>query len=469
MGLLSVVKGLFKSHPVDPSHPSVSVGVGADLDSLSFRLADLSMKSVYDYAAIKAIATHAADIPVFARTIRTEGGKDSKVSLPSDSPIQRIIQRPNDQQPWSDFVEAMVIYMELWGHVHVHIAREKGVPTSLFPVRPDLLSVDPDPTGQEIESYTFTDPLGLQRRISPEDIFQVRHFNPFDPILGLAPSSPAKLSLLADFHSQQFNVVFFGNHALPAVILRTDRPMNKEEKKRLEVSWRNAFGGSARAHGVAVLTSGLDVKTVTPTHRDMEFERLRDANMREILASRGVPPVILGIAKDTTKSNAQEMRHVFLAGTLKPRLNKILAQLNMHVFAPMGVFLEASYDTVMTSALTLHERKMEVRGYWRDGLISRDEARVALGYDPLGGDLGGAYIPITLTGSSAPTPFPSDADARDGREETAALPEPASPPVPASDNIASGGVLRRSLEPIPIRSTNYYIPTPASTNGNGNH
>lgn len=365
-----------------PEEPEVLVGSAWGLSDTSARVADLALVTAIDYAAIRAIATHASNVHL--DLMEYDEGTGHLRRVPASDSRTELLRFPNTRQTTQEFVEAAIFYQELFGHVPLHLGRDKsGLVSSVYPVRPDKLEIaDQDDSGHL--TYRFTDYASSNptRTIDGDDIVVVRHFNPVHPVWGRSPGQAARKSLLLDFHAHQFNVSFFANNAMPGVILESERMLTRLQKKRLRAAWRAAFGGSTRAHGVAVLTAGLKATPVSPNHADMEFSQLLSYTAREILAVRGVPPVILGITDGASTASAQEQRHSFLVGTLRPTLGRLLGALNRHVFRPLGAVLVPDYESFQTTAQTLHERRLEVRGYFRDGIVTRNEARAMLGLDP---------------------------------------------------------------------------------------
>jgi HK97 family phage portal protein len=383
--------------------PEVLVGTSSALPDDSLNDADLSLHVVYDYASVKAIATHASSIEIVAMEM-TDG-----VPSPAgyDHPANKLLRRPNDKMTWGELVEAYVFYRELYGHCPMHLGRtapdKPDLVTSFYPVRPDRLEIEAESKGS-VTKYRFTDfnERSNDEIIPAKDIVVIRHFNPLHPVWGRTPATSAHQALLLDWHAHKYNVSFFGNHAMPGVILQTNKNLNAGQKKQLRAGWRAAFGGSSRAHGVAICSAGLEVKTITATHKDIEFAVLMKQTMQEILAARGVPPLMVMQMEGATAENSQEQEHIFLSGALRPALNRLLDSLNIHVFNPLGINLVANYETFQTSAKTLHERKQEFRGYWRDGITTRDETRKLLGMAPAkkGGE---EYIADMQLGGVGPT------------------------------------------------------------------
>lgn len=412
MSLLDTVYEWFgKAKQVEP--PFLDIGPTSGTDDRVLNTVDLSLKTVWDYVAIKTIATNAKSVPITPSIYNPK----TKVMEPisRQDPLFKLVDQPNKYMIWDEFLEACIWYLSIFGDVPIHKALVDGVVTAYYPMRSDKVNVVTS-AAKLIAHYEFEQTPGKFVNFSPEEVFLVKHFDPLNAVRGMPDNQAARQSLLADWHANNYNVVFFGNHAMPAVILKTDKPLNLTQRRRLRASWRSAFSGSSKAHGMAILTSGLSVESIAPTHRDMQFGELMKESMTRILAARGVPPGVIGLTAGLTFSNLAEQRHLFLVNTLRPIVNMILDRLNKEIFNPIGINLEADYEGVLTSSQTIHDRKMEVRGIWRDGLISVNEARERLGYPLLPSEKGQEFYPIRA--GQQPPEAGDSLNRRDGNLET---------------------------------------------------
>lgn len=393
--------------------PFLDVGSTYDVDDRVLSTVDLSLRTVWDYVALKTIATNAMSVPI-TPSIWNEKTK-SMEPISAKDPLFQLVRQPNKYMLWDEFLEACIWYLGIFGDAPIHKSLVKGTTVAYYPMRPDKVSVASS-SDKLITGYSFEQGPGKIHKFTPEEVFLIKNFDPLNPVRGMADNQAARQSLLADWHANQFNVVFFGNHAMPGVILETEKPLNLTQRRRLRASWRSAFSGSSKAHGMAILTSGLKVETITPTHQDMQFGDLMSASMERILTARGVPAGVLGLTRGLTAANLAEQRHLFLVNTLRPVMNKILDKLNQEIFNPIGISLEANYEGVLTSAQTMHDFKMEIRGFWRDGLITRNQALLKLGFPALTTPMGNEYYPITS--ATAPQGIGDTVTQRDGDDVT---------------------------------------------------
>lgn len=413
MSWLGNITHLFSKATQRSEPPFLETGPISSLDDRVLNTVDLSLRTVWDYAAIKVIATNAKSVPITPSIYNPK----TKVMEPisRQDPLFKLVEQPNSYMVWDEFLEACIWYLSVFGDVPIHKAMVDGAVTAYYPMRSDKVNVITS-TDKLIDRYEFEQSPGKTLKFTPEEVFMIKHFDPLNAVRGMPDNQAARQSLLADWHANNFNVVFFGNHAMPGVILKTDKPLNLTQRRRLRASWRSAFSGSSKAHGMAILTSGLTVESIVPTHRDMQFGELMRESMTRILAARGVPPGVLGMTSGLTFSNLAEQRHLFLVNTLRPTVNMILDRLNKEIFSPIGINLEADYEGVLTSSQTIHDRKMEVRGIWRDGLITRNQALEKLGFPLLATPKGEEFFPIQA--SQQPSGSGDSLSRRDGNLET---------------------------------------------------
>ena len=411
MGTWKSISRWFNKAEEEP--PFLDVGPAPDVDEKVLRTVDLSLQTVWDYVAIKAIATNAKSVPITPSIWNPQTQSMDPISR--TDPLFKLVERPNKYMLWDEFLEACIWYLSIFGDVPIHKSIIDGTTVAYFPMRPDKVTVK-STTNQLIAGYDFEQALGRTKTFTPDEVFMIKNFDPLNSVRGMSDNQAARQALLADWHSQRYNVVFFGNNAMPSVVLETEKPLTLTARRRLRASWRSAFAGSSKAHGMAILTAGLKVKNIAPSFQDMQFKDLMHESMTRILASRGVPSGVIGMTSGLTQANLAEQRHLFLVNTLRPMVNMILDRLNFEIFNKVGINLEANFDGVLTSSESVHDYRMEIRGFWRDGLITRNQALLKLGFPALQDERGEELFPISA--GSTPPGTGDTLEHRDGRRDT---------------------------------------------------
>ena len=141
------------------------------------------------------------------------------------------------------------------------------------------------------------------------------------------------------------------------------------------------FAGAANAGRPLLLEGGLDWKAMSLTPKDMDFIEAKAAAAREIALAFGVPPLLLGLPGDNTRTNYAEANLAFWRGTVIPTLARLQKSLGAWLAPAFGGGLVFDYDVDRIDALAA-DRAAEWKRVGDATFLTDDEKRAALGYGP---------------------------------------------------------------------------------------
>jgi HK97 family phage portal protein len=142
--------------------------------------------------------------------------------------------------------------------------------------------------------------------------------------------------------------------------------------------------GPGGAGKIAVLEEGMSYDVIGISPEDAELLDSRRFSVEELCRVFNVPPPIIGEWTHATLSNTASAREWFAALTLLPWVNKIEREFSRVVFNDPDMSL--CFDL---SGMLRGDFPQLVQSYVnlvRSGIASADEARLAIGLDPRGGD-----------------------------------------------------------------------------------
>lgn len=229
---------------------------------------------------------------------------------PSNQPLdghrlRTLIERPNDIISEFELFELNVTYLDLAGISYTMIVPGRdGLPSELWPLRPDLVGVLPNPS--DVRDYRWVyrpDPERphIQVVIPRHLVIVVKYpnpnpFNPADRYFGKPPLRSAARAITLDNAATDFVDRLLRNDATPTAVVTTAQAVTDELVERLRSKWFQRHGGNARG-GVAFLQKGMDVKPLGLNLRDLEFPDLRTISESRICMAMGRTPPILVHAK----------------------------------------------------------------------------------------------------------------------------------------------------------------------------
>jgi len=254
-----------------------------------------------------------------------------------DHRLRRLVAQPNPATNECELLQLSIVHLDLSGNCFWLIVRGRdGIPTELWPIRPDLIRIIPSPTNPRVWSYGYiADPTsGIYGGptevipISRRDVVHIKYPNPLDMYFGQAPMRPATRAVTVDNARTDFVDTLLRNDAVPRVVITTQQQIDDKIVERLEERWFRRFGGANRGRP-AFLQQGMDVKVLGLNMTDLEFGELSGSTEAQICQALRVPPIIasakVGLDRSTFanmeeaeayfwKHTMMDLQHLFLGG-----------------------------------------------------------------------------------------------------------------------------------------------------------
>ena len=367
------------------------------------------------YASISAIANAAAGIPILLYEVDAEG----ELTEIMDHPILSMLNKPNKYMTRHDLIQKSFTYLEAAGNCFWELAMNKaGMPTEIYPLNPKNMKIKPDKK-EFIAGYEYN-VNGKDVNFEPQEIIHLKYPDPNNEYWGLSSLSAGKDALDQEKNSIAWNKAFFKNSARPDLVFHVNSSLGKNAFARMKASIKKLYGGVNKAHSAAIVEGGVKVETLGFAQKDLEFLELRKFNRAEILSVFGVPPCIVGVFESAIRANAEEQRKFFWETTMVQKLMKVEMALNQFL-VPLftkntATKLQLSFDLSDVEALgeQADVRATRLLNLSNGGIISRNEARLELGYEPIEG-LDTIYVPLggsTILDSESQQPNQQDSEDR---------------------------------------------------------
>lgn len=369
------------------------------------------------YAAVSAISDAIAQIELKLY----QADKDGNISEIPDDPILDLLYRVNPYQTEYDHRWLSQQYLELAGESPWFVDRGptgKGDPQNMLLLRPDMLSVirsSGNASTSPISGYTYK--IGNEQtiQIGIDELIFLKYPDPVNPFRGKGTLSAAASTVDVDTFSEDFNKRFFYNSARPDSILRTEQKLSPSQRDELRRSINKLYSGREKAHKTAVLESGLDWKPMSISQKDMDFLEQQKYSYAKILAIFRVPKAIVAISDDVNLANAKIAEYVFSKWTVRPKMTRIVAQLNeflLPMFADSeGKFLSFADPVPQDIELQIKQHQAALGAGGGVPYMTINEVRADIGQEDIGPDGDKLYIPSTLlpielAGSQSAQPAP---------------------------------------------------------------
>ena len=299
---------------------------------------------VWVYRCVREIAEAVSSVPWEVYEVQPDG---TERPLPGHA-LEKLLKAPNRIMDGTQLFEAWSVYLLLAGTAFFEIVRrgennDQGEPLELFPLRPDLMKIVPDPD-HFIREYIL-EVQGEKISYRPDELVHWKFIDPLNEYRGMPPIQAGARIIDTENSAISWNKVMLQNAAQPsgALIVPEGKRLSPMQKLNLKEQIENKFS-RANAHRPMLLESGMKWEQMSVSQRDMEFSKQRLMNAQEICALFGVPPEVVGAGERPKFENYKIARLSFWEETVINLLEKIRAGLNMRVAILYGDNIRVRYN-----------------------------------------------------------------------------------------------------------------------------
>jgi HK97 family phage portal protein len=290
---------------------------------------------------------------------------------------------PNPFQDISSFKRNLIIDLLIDGNIFIYFDG-----AHLYHLPADKVTIYTDDKTY-VERYSYDNSIDY----SPDEIIHIKE-NSFNSIYrGVPRLKPAyrTMQLLSSMRNFQDN--FFKNGAVPGLVLKSPNTLSEKVKERMMQAWSMRYNPNTGGRRPLILDGGLEVDPLTKINfKELDFAESIKSNERIILEAMGIPPILLDGGNN---ANIRPNHRLYYLETVLPIVKKL------------GYALERFFGFKLTEDVTgipaLQPELRDQAAYYatlvNTGILSANEAREALGKDPVDG-FDEPRVPANIAGSA---------------------------------------------------------------------
>ncbi len=317
-------------------------------------------------------------------------------------PLLDLLYNPSPTMSQVEWFQSLYSYLLISGNNYIlSVGGDNTPPTELYNLRPDRMKIragtrampvayDYMLKGQIVESYDVDQATGASK------VKHIKLFNPLDDYYGMSPMQASSVDIDQHNLANKHNVNLLQNGARPsgAVIFNPKDEtgghvqLSDVQRNQLMNDVNQRFSGTGNAGKPMLLEGDFDWKEMGLSPKDMDFIQLKNMSAKDIALVYGVPSQLIGIPDSQTYSNFAEAKLALYNETIIPLLDRIQGDMNewlVPMFNEQG--LELRYDIDSIPAMAEQRKRVfeSVSAGVKDGILTRNEAREQLGYEPIEG------------------------------------------------------------------------------------
>jgi HK97 family phage portal protein len=327
---------------------------------------------VDDTAEIKTIV--GAQIPGLQSIVK--GVKRSRVNL-------LLNKEPNPFQDISTFKRNLITDFLIDGNIFIYY---DGV--HLYHLPANKMNIHASQTTY-IEKFTFNETVDYK----PTEIIHIKDNSFYSIYRGISRLKPALRTMVLMQNMRQFQDNFFKNGAVPGLVLKSPNTLSEKIKERMIQSWSLRYRPDSGGRRPLILDGGLEIDSYTNTNfRELDFQAAIHENEKIILKALGIPPIMLDSGNN---ANIRPNMRMYYLETVLP----IVKKLHTGVERYFGFELKEDVTEVPALQPEMRDQSQYYTALVNGGIISANEAREALNFDPVEG-YDELRVPANIAGSA---------------------------------------------------------------------
>ena len=332
---------------------------------------------------VNLIVDDAAEIPIavggqiqnLASVVK--GIKRSRVSL-------LLNKEPNPFQDISTFRRNLVTDFLLDGNIFVYF---DGV--HLYHLPSSKMIIHSSDTTY-VDKYTFNEIIDYR----PTEIIHIKDNSFYSIYRGVSRLKPALRTMILMKRMRDFQDNFFKNGAVPGLVLKSPNTLSEKIKERMLQSWSIRYKPDAGGRRPLILDGGIEIDSFANVNfKELDFQSAISENEKIILKALGIPPIMLDSGNN---ANIRPNMRMYYLETILP----IVRKMNYAFERFFGFELKEDVTDIPALQPELRDQSQYYSALVNTGIISPNEARGHLGFDPVEG-YDELRVPANIAGSAA--------------------------------------------------------------------
>ena len=369
---------------LNPSQYAISRNEGMTIDSQevvsNYRNAYEQLEIVN--RAVNMIVDDVAEIPYNVGEQR-QGTNNIVKNIRRVKVDQLLNKEPNPFQDISTFKRNLIIDLLIDGNIFIYFDG-----AHLYHLPAEKVTIYSD-DNTYVEKYSFDNSIDY----NVNEIIHIKE-NSFKSIYRGTPRlKPAfrTMQLLGSMRKFQDN--FFKNGAVPGLVLKSPNTLSEKIKERMLQAWSMRYNPNTGGRRPLILDGGLEVEPMSQINfRELDFQDSIKANERIILEAMGIPPILMDGGNN---ANIRPNHRLYYLETVMPIVRKLGYALERY----FGFELSEDVTGIPALQPELRDQAAYYATLVNTGILSANEARVAMGKEPIDG-FDEPRVPVNLAGSS---------------------------------------------------------------------
>lgn len=322
--------------------------------------------------------------------------------------LYRLMQRPNEMQGWSEFVQKLLGFKLVTGNAFIHgVLLENGANAGLvnemWVMPSQYMHIVASPgTEAVVQGYTL-EYSSRRTSFTPEEVLHLKYWNPDyessgSHLYGLSPLRAASRVVRQSNDAYTAQTSLLQNSGAMGILAVDPETMDQEQGELLERSYYNKYGGPAKRGKIVITAAKLDWTQIGMSAVDLNIIESQKMSLRDLCNVYNVNSALLNDPDNKVYNNVKEARRALYMEKVLPELDSLRDELNRWLTdrfsQKTGKRYHIDYDLESIPALQQDMKLVmeQVKDAW---WLTGNERRVAMGYDTAP-EMDQFFLPVSL-------------------------------------------------------------------------
>nr|WP_228098732.1 phage portal protein [Pedobacter sp. MC2016-24] len=252
--------------------------------------------------------------------------KSTSMKEVDSHPIMSILDQPNPNQGWSDFVKEVVGYKLVTGNSYIYgampefgVNKDKIISLTALPAQ--LMNIVSN--NNQVEYYNL---IGNNQRLEKENVLHLKYWNPdFSSSQNVYGMSPLRAGLkVMSLNNEAYNTqgAVMANRGAYGMLSATGSE-SPEQLQQLKDRFKNAETGE-----IMIVASELKWTQFGQPSDELQILESMGLNLRDLCNLYGFPSLLLGDDTQKTYSNYEQAVKSMVFNTVVPLITELRDNLN---------------------------------------------------------------------------------------------------------------------------------------------
>ena len=341
------------------------------------RFTPLQLSAVY--AALSLISNSIATLP-----IRVKQHKSDSDLVIENHAVEKLFY--SMLQTKHTVMKQIILDLYMFGNAFIYIKRENNRPVKLIYLQHGDVTVDYKKQQDKVE-YNVSNHDSVPKLVKQQDML---HFarDTYDGVNGRPITFFARDIIDLSGFTQDAAKTFFSSGCNLTGVLQFKGRLREEQKESIRQQWIQIHG--AGNSGLGVIEGDAEYIPISQNSADSQLLESRTFNVSEIARYFNINPVLLGDLSHSSYNTIEDSNIEFVTRTLLPLIDLIENEINRKLITTRNQYIDIDETELLKGD------RSTLANYYStlvsNAILTVDEVRVALGYNPMNTEYSSSLI-----------------------------------------------------------------------------